>query len=134
MQATIDLDVGDKANVTFNAGAFVVTGINQMSVYVNLVAGQNYRDVEVWNTLERIMDYIRENAALFESSVIPVYFTCPIGGPKSQIDNQPNVGAIVAGEAGIGIGQNAFWTSTSRIRNRLKEIREAMWEAERIYA
>jgi hypothetical protein len=134
MQATLDFDVGDKANVTFNAAGFTVTGINQICIYVNLVTGQSYRDNELWNTLERIAETIREQAAQFQTASAPVYFQCVLGGPKSQVNNQPNVASIVAGEVGIGLGQNASWTSTSEIANRIKEIMEAMWEKQRKYA
>jgi|SRR3972149_5367541 len=134
MQAVLDLDVGDKANVTFSAVAFTVAGINQVVVYVNLAAGNAYRDMETFMALQRISDYVRENGYLFENAVTPIYIRTALAAPKSKIFNDASLASIGVGEVGVGIGQNAPWTSSSKLQVRIKEIIEAMREAERIYA
>lgn len=135
MKAILDLDVGDKANVVFdNSGTLAIVGINQVAIYTEIDEENAYFDVPLWNAIQHLIDYIRENAAQFYGVTSPVYFETSPWYPKSEIQNQPNPGGSGFDNLVIvGLGQNAAWTSTSKVGNRIREVREAMWEAKRQY-
>jgi len=133
MQAQISLGA-NKTQVTFNAGAFVDPVSTQMAIYVNLVAGDAYRDVDVANAIENLMEYARETAAQFEPLVAPIFFRVPIGAGKGAVNNQPNVASIAPGMIGIGIGPNVPLTSSGPIQVMLGYVRDSMWDQDRVYA
>lgn len=133
MQATLSYGA-NKTQATFNAGAFVAPAATQICVYVNLVAGQYYRDVDVASAIENLAKYARETAAQFEALATPIYFIMPIGGGKGAIINDANLAEIGAGEVALGFGANVPLTSTGPVSSIIKELSEAMWEQDRIYA
>lgn len=137
IQAVLDIDQGTKPQTTVSAAAFTVTGINQCAIYVNLAAADFYRDNDVRNTLQRIIDHIRETSSQFQAGVVPVYFSAVLGSGKgvgSAIVSDASLASIAVGDVGIGVGTNALKAPSNKLGVRLRQIRDAMWDAERIYA
>lgn len=134
MQATLALGDGGKAQVTFNAGAFVAPQATEVCIYNNVAAANYYRDVDVRDAIEKLANAVQEQAAVQELAATPIYFSLALGAGKGAIQVDPNIASIAAGEIGIGVGADVPYTSTERIRTRIRMIRDAMWEAERIYA
>ena len=132
MQATLPIGA-NKTQVAFSAGAFVEpSGSGSISIYVN--TADTYRDNEVRGCIEKLGNYIRENAVALEAAAVPIYLYMKIGDGKGQIFNDSSIAVLVAGTIGIGLAAFVPVTSSNQVAETIQQIRDAMWDVERIYA